>query len=203
MTTEYPYGIFSFSFPFIFFCPLFSAFPSCFSTQNQQIYSRHPRANMCILVLTDYSEASEYSESIPEADTCEETYNIFLSPLILNWDWCRKPLSRQLLNTQVSDPGWHHWELQLRRISTSVRLERGYFEPMGKGFIYRVETAGVVGGYRKWGKGREKEEQWQKGVSLKPLSGAHQLCCRRHHRSSLRENYRLRIFVSHQFPSRT
>lgn len=63
----------------------------------------------------------------------------FLSPLILNWDCSRKPLLRQLLNTQVSDDGWCHQELQLSRISTSVRLERGYFEPMGKGFVYRKQ----------------------------------------------------------------
>lgn len=39
---------------------------------------------------------------------------------------------------------------------------------MGKGSVYRAETAGVVGGYGKSGKGREKKEQWQKGMTLKP-----------------------------------
>lgn len=59
--------------------------------------------------------------------------------MIINWDCSRKPLSIQLLNIQVSDPGWCHWELRPRRISTSVRLERGHFEPTGKGFVYREQ----------------------------------------------------------------
>lgn len=98
-TTEYAFDIF-FSFHFHF--PFFSVFTSCFSIQNQQIYSRYPYANKHILVLTDYSEVQE---SIHEADTTEESQNLFPSPRSLNWNSSRKSLSRQLLNTQVSDPG--------------------------------------------------------------------------------------------------